>query len=361
MPHTLPHARSFFSLVAIAIGLAFAATQAQAATYLTADGTSGGYVGDQTNMQASDGGVSGDPTLYFNVTSGYFQSSQQTYSNTDFYINNLTLNNGYSNTHVWFTGTGHGSGSIANATSAGLGADFVFTGNMQDYSGSVTWGSNNLTTVGLGNNSSIFQYGGTTSGGTVALGTVTTDGTGKWINNVAGTGKLTINNLIFNYGTDASYDYVKVTNAIATQNSSVSVNFTGNANVLASGVISGTGALNKSGTGTLTLSGANTFTGTATIDGGKLTITDARSLGGSTGANGPAIKIKSGTLDLGFNSSTGCYASNTTNFALRNGNLTMGGTAGGTSTLSSTGVISGKPVGFAVGPGFGTSITYGHL
>ena len=30
MPHTLPHARSFFTLAAIAIGLAFAATQAQA-------------------------------------------------------------------------------------------------------------------------------------------------------------------------------------------------------------------------------------------------------------------------------------------------------------------------------------------
>ncbi len=129
------------------------------------------------------------------------------------------------------------------------------------------------------------------------------------------------------------------------------------ADLTATGAITGAFSLTKSGAGTLVLGGANTGLVT-TVDGGVLKITDARSLGGSTGSNGPALAIKSGTLELGFNANTGTYSANITNFALRNGSITLGGTAGATSALTSTGVITSNPVGFGVGPGFGTSLSY---
>lgn len=43
----------------------------------------------------------------------------------------------------------------------------------------------------------------------------TTDVTGNWIDNVAGSGSLTLHNVVFNYGPHAAYDYGKVTDPIS--------------------------------------------------------------------------------------------------------------------------------------------------
>ena len=65
-----------------------------------------------------------------------------------------------------------------------------------------------------------------------------------------------------------------------------------------SGIISGTGALNKTGAGTLTLSQANTYTGTTTISNGAIRVTDAAGLGtaaaGSTVVSGAALELENG-------------------------------------------------------------------
>ncbi len=123
---------------------------------------------------------------------------------------------------------------------------------------------------------------------------------------------------------------------------SVISNTNGGANVL---------GLTKMGTGTLTLSVANTYTGGTVIEGGKLVVAHGQAIGGSSGANASAVVIKAGELNIGTNT-TGTYGSSATNFSIRLAGLTMGGVNGATSTLS------GTTVGFGVGPGFGSSITY---
>ena len=62
-----------------------------------------------------------------------------------------------------------------------------------------------------------------------------------------------------------------------------------------SGVISGTGSLDKEGAGTLILTAANTYTGATTVDAGTLAITDAGALG--AGSAGTTVNT-GGTLDL---------------------------------------------------------------
>ncbi len=300
-----------------------AATTSFAATYVgPGDGTANtGYIGAQTQMKPGDAGVEGDALLTFNVTSGYFgNGNDQTilFSNANFQINELTINNGYSNNQTWFTGTAHGSGNIT--VTGALGQDFVFTGNMQNYSGNISISSSGGSSPALGSsNNSVLQFGGTDSGGTVAQGTVTTDGTGRWINNVSGSGDLSVNNLVFNYGTGSGYDYVKVTNDISVRKG---LHFQGDAHVLASGTIAGDGWVNKVGAGSLTLTGANSYTGGTIVALGELIAAHASALGTGT------VAVNGGIL------STSVANVNTGAFSLAGGTLVINGASAGTITLS---------------------------
>ncbi len=248
-------------------------------------------------------------TVDWNITGGYFGTSSsrsQTYSNANLIFTNVVQNNGWGEAVTRFssatTVTGEGPFSL---TTAGIGQDYVFAGNMQGYSGDVNIAAFGNTTLTPGNTgSSVVQYGGETAGGNVALGSITNDSSGDWINNIAGTGSMNLNNVVFNYGTDSSYDYVRITNNIEQR---FSVNFIGNADVTASGEISGIGILRKSGTGTLTLTAQNTYSGSTTINGGILQIGN----GGTSGTLGTgAVSVASGA-ELIFNRSNAFTVGNT--------------------------------------------------
>ncbi len=288
----------------------------------------------------------GDATVTWNISSGYFGTDgarSQTYTNANLVFTSVKMNDGLGEAVTTFssatTVTGAGEFSMS---SKGLFQDFVFAGNMTGYTGNIVMvdfagsgGTPTSTTLGY-DGSNVVQFGGTTAGGTKALGPVTGSGPNRVINNVAGTGSITANVLVFNYGTDASYDSVKITNAITQRRG---IHFLGNANIEASGVIAGTGTLNsltKSGSGILTLSNANTYTGSTTISAGTLQIGN----GGSTGslAIGSAI-TNNGTL--AFNRTDAVTQGTDFSSSAITGSGTLQQKGGGTLTLNKTNTYSG--------------------
>lgn len=129
-----------------------------------------------------------------------------------------------------------------------------------------------------------------------------------------------------------------------------------NTSTAASGVISGTGSLDKQGSGTLTLSGSNSYGGTTTVSAGTLSIASDGNLGsGTVNLAGGAVLDVSGatTIDnaivLTGNSSIGNSSAVTLSGAISgtydltktgSGNLTLSGSNSYGSTYVSAGTLS---------------------
>jgi autotransporter-associated beta strand protein len=173
----------------------------------------------------------------------------------------------------------NGSLSLANAGAA------VSLGGISG-SGSIVLGTNNLSlTAAAGGDFSGAISG--TGGLTVAGGTQTLSGVNTYTGNtavnsgasliIAGAGQLGDGNYAGSITNNGSFVYA----SSATQT--------------VSGVISGSGSLDKEGSGTLILAAANTYTGATTVDAGTLAITNAAALG--SGSAGTTVNT-GGTLDL---------------------------------------------------------------
>jgi fibronectin-binding autotransporter adhesin len=105
-------------------------------------------------------------------------------------------------------------------------------------------------------------------------------------------------------------------------------------------------ALVKTGAAKLTLSGDNTFGQGTTISNGTLQIERADSLGNADGTRN--VTLRDGTLDLSFDGTGGAYASATTHYTALFNTLTLGGVAGATPTVLTSGTVgSGAALGIA--------------
>ena len=205
-------------------------------------------------------------------------------------------------------------------------------------SGSVTLGANTLT-VALSSGSATFSgaIGGTGGLTKTGTGTLTLSGTNTYsgATTVSG-GGLTVSggSAISNSSAVAVDSGATLTlsanetigslagaGSVALGSYTLSTGASG-ASTTFSGVLSGSGNLAKGGSGTLTLSGANTYTGTTSISGGTLSVTDATNIGSGTL-----------TIDLGTLAITGTGAS----FA----NAITAGTGGATISVSNTATLTG--------------------
>jgi outer membrane autotransporter protein len=126
------------------------------------------------------------------------------------------------------------------------------------------------------------------------------------------------------------------------------------ADLTASGVISGAGALTKTGSGTLTLTGANSYTGGTTIGAGTLQLGDGGTSGSILGDvvnNGVLAIDRSNTLTLdGAISGSGALQQNGTGTTILAGASTYGGaTSINAGTLVVNGSLGAGPVSVANG------------
>jgi autotransporter-associated beta strand protein len=151
--------------------------------------------------------------------------------------------------------------------------------------GSIALGASNLSLTAAAGNFAGSMAG--TGGLTIAGGTQTLSGNNTF------TGNTVINanaNLIIGgAGTLGNGDYA------GTITNNGNFEYASTATQTITGVISGTGDIDKTGTGTLILGAANTYSGATNIDSGTLAITNASALGSTAGAT--AVNT-GGTLDL---------------------------------------------------------------
>jgi autotransporter-associated beta strand protein len=153
-------------------------------------------------------------------------------------------------------------------------------------SGSIALGSNGLTLSAAANG----NFSGVISGSgglTVAGGTQTLSGVNTYTGNTAVDAGATL--IIGGAGVLGGGNYA---GTITNNGTFIDAS---SANQTLSGVISGSGDLDKTGTGTLTLTAANTYSGATVVDSGTLAITDPAGLGASSAGT---IINSGGTLDL---------------------------------------------------------------
>ncbi|MEI6715403.1 MAG: autotransporter-associated beta strand repeat-containing protein, partial [Verrucomicrobiota bacterium] len=263
-----------------------------------------------------------------------------------------SASSGYTADSTWDASGGGGSGASITANRATVtltgNTSIGGAGNMAiapDISGAFT-----LTKVGAGtvtlSGSNSFTGALSVQAGTLAIGTINDSGT----NGVLGNSSNAVS-LGNTGGVVGTLEYTG-TSANSTKTFSLATSGTGAFQVdsssvvlTISGIISGSGKLNKTGAGLLLLTGVNTYSGSTTISAGRLTIGADSGLGAAPGSatTGSLVLINGGTLgtSAGFtlNSNRG-IALGTGTIRTTGGNLNYSGIIAdqsGPGTLTITG------------------------
>lgn len=209
-------------------------------------------------------------------------------------LGSATLTLGGSNASTSFGGTIGGTGGLIKS---GTGGFTLTTG--QAYTGLTTVNGGLLTVAaGAGLSGSVLNNAGFASSGLI-LGSLTNNGTatlsGQINGTVANNGATTLGGQLVVLGRltqstagslnlagfNASLGSLAGTGPIALGNGTLVVG-SDNSSSLFSGVISGSGGLQKIGSGTFTLTGINSYTGLTVVNAGTLVIGEGVSVGGTT-------------------------------------------------------------------------------
>ncbi len=236
---------------------------------------------------------------------------------------NVIASNG--NYGVWLTGSTTGDVIQGN--------DIGFTGNLA--SSPNAEGDLQVDSGGTGSS----------TGGTLTLGSATINGTLTLSTTVSNTSSLTIGSTgVLNW------DSVNITVGGGTGNitDNGSLVFNSASSFTNANVIGGSGSLTQAGTGTLTLTGNNTYTGTTTISQGTLSASSIVVSGGSSNlGNATSAVVLGGTSTSGLLSYTGGTATYTRGFTVNAGGGEIDTTpSANTLSLSSAGITANGTITF---------------
>lgn len=284
-------------------------------------------------------------TANFALKSGHTATDFWTGDAVEF---NDTYNLGAGDVAVTQTAVTINSGGAINA--GGVAATSVtFNNSAVDYTISGTGGITSGTMIKNGsgkvtlNTSNSYAGGTTINGGTIAINSATSLGNSS--------GALILNNGVLQTTAD-----ITSTRNVTIGNANSTILVDSGTTYAVSGVLSGTGILNKNGSGALSLSGTNVYSGGTILNAGKLNINSASAIG--TGA----LTIAGGTID---NTNAAAVTLSTNNAQTWNGDFTFGGTKalnlgtgavtlGANRTITTNGTTEALTVGGVIsGTGFG--------
>ncbi|MCD8313967.1 MAG: hypothetical protein LUC24_07395 [Bacteroidales bacterium] len=234
------------------------------------------YTGSVSNFSgfSADAGT----TVYVSGLTGWLPNGTYTYDcNINIGTDGFSITDGYSSQIYTFTGSISGSGSWDAYKSSGVAYHFIFTGDLSDYSGTLSIRSGDVSYLYFGN------------GGTAATDT-----------GISGTGSVSSYAAIkYNYSGYASEGSTTLTvdnNTVSAKNLEFagSVNYTVGSNL--------TGYDTTASNNTLTISNAGTTTINGSVSGfGNIVVAEGSTLGLNSSVELYSAISNSGTVSLGEN------------------------------------------------------------